>query len=441
MVFKGGVHPNYNKITAENPIEKAKLPIKVVLPISQHIGAPCEPLVKVGDNVKTGQKIAESSSFTSAPIHSSISGEVKSIENSPHTTTGKPVLTITIESDGKDEKVKMEKRKYDKLSKKELLEIIKEAGIVGMGGACFPTHVKLSPPEDKPIDTLIINGAECEPYLTTDHRVMIEKADELIEGIKIIQKILEPKNTIIGIEGNKSDAIKKLKEKSKGTGIKVFKLKTKYPQGGEKMLIYSINKRIVPECGLPMDIGCVVQNIGTAVAIYEAVALSKPLYERVITVTGKVNQPKNIMARIGTLMSELIEQAGDYAGDPVKLINGGPMMGQAMPTDELPVLKGTSGLTVFNKQDIDNTRKEIECIRCGACVHVCPMNLNPTLIARYAEKGRIDLAEKAHALSCIECGCCSYVCPSNIPLLHWIKYAKAEICNKGKTNNNNKTKK
>ena len=431
MVFKGGVHPNYNKITAESFIEKAEIPSKVILPLSQHIGAPCESLVKIGDMVKTGQKIAESSSNCSAPIHSSISGEVKSIEELQHTITGKPTLSIVIESDGKDEKVKMEKRKYKSLSKEKLLEIIKDSGIVGLGGAAFPTHVKLSPPKDKSIDTLIINGAECEPYLTTDHRLMLEKSDQLIEGIRIIEKILEPKQIIIGIESNKKDAIKVLKQKTANSNIQIATLKTKYPQGGEKMLIYSLTKRKVPDCGLPMDIGCIVQNVGTIIAIYEAVALSKPLYERVITITGSVNSPKNLLVRNGTLMSELIIQAGDYKGDPVKLINGGPMMGIAMPTDELPIIKGTSGLTILNKEDIQE-RNEVECIRCGACVKVCPMNLHPTLIARYAKKGRVDLAEETNALSCIECGCCAFVCPSKLPLVHWIKYAKAEICKKGK---------
>jgi electron transport complex protein RnfC len=350
MTFKGGIHPEYNKLTAEKRVEPAKLPEKIILPLSQHVGAPCDPIVNVGDHVKTGQKVAESQAFVSAPIHSSISGTVKAIENTVHPVTGKPVKSIIIESDNNDEKIDMEKREYENLPANELKNIIKEAGIVGLGGAAFPTHVKLSPPEDKPIDTLIINGAECEPYLTTDHRLMVEKASSLIAGIRIIRKILGVKKVYIGIEKNKPDAISLLKEKCEGQNIEVSSLHAKYPQGGEKTLIYAITKRKVPAGGLPMDIGCVVSNVGTAIAVYEAVALSKPLYERVITITGKVNEPKNLLVRNGTLINSLIEQAGNYKGDTKKLIMGGPMMGFALPTDELPVIKGTSGITVFNKR-------------------------------------------------------------------------------------------
>jgi electron transport complex protein RnfC len=287
--------------------------------------------------------------------------------------------------------------------------------------------VKLSPPANKIIDTLIINGAECEPYLTPDHRLMVEGADELIEGVRILKKILGVKQVIIGIEDNKKDAIEILSRKGAASNINIAVLHTKYPQGGEKPLIYAITGRKVPAGGLPMDIGVVVQNVGTAIAVYEAVALSKPLYERVITVTGKVNEPKNLLVRNGTLISELIMQAGGYKGEPKKLINGGPMMGVAMPTDELPVTKGTSGIVVFNQEDIDEKRKTLDCIRCAKCVEKCPMNLYPLLIAKYAEKEMIELAEKMYAMDCYECGCCAYVCPSHIPLVHWIRYAKAEI--------------
>jgi electron transport complex protein RnfC len=259
---------------------------------------------------------------------------------------------------------------------------------------------------------------------------MLEKADELIAGIRIIKKILGVKEVYLGIEDNKYDAIEKLSEKCNSQNIKVVELHTKYPQGGEKTLIYAITKREVPAGGLPMDIGAVVNNIGTCIAVYEAVAKSKPLYERVVTVTGRVKEPKNLLVRNGTLMMDLIEQAGGYDGEPVKLINGGPMMGFAMPSDDLPVIKGTSGLIVFNKEDVDSKRETIECIRCGKCVENCPMNLHPSLISKYAEKNRIDDAEKLYAMDCFECGCCAYNCPSHIPLVHFIRYAKSEIVKK-----------
>ncbi len=430
MTFKGGVHPDYDKLTEAKPIEPAPIPEKIILPLSQHIGAPCEPIVATGDSVKVGQKVADSSAFVSVPIHSSVSGTVKSIEQLPHPITGKKALSIVIESDGKDEKVDMKGREYENLSVDELKDIIREAGIVGLGGAAFPAHVKLSPPKDKHIDYLIINGAECEPFLTTDHRLMLERSDDLIAGIRIIRKILAVKNTIIGIEENKQDAINLLTQKCSGQNIAVMPLKVKYPQGAEKTLIYSTTKRKVPAGGLPMDIGCVVQNIGTCVAIYDAVAKQKPLYERVVTITGKVKEPKNLVVRNGTLVSDLIEAAGGYAGEPRKLIMGGPMMGFALPGDDLPVIKGTSGITVFDSGDIDESRSTIECIRCGKCVEVCPMKLHPILIAKYSEKERIDLAESVYAMDCFECGCCSFICPSHIPLVHWIRYGKSALMKK-----------
>ncbi len=427
MTFKGGIHPDYNKKTSAKPIEVAKLPEKIILPLQQHIGCEAAPIVKVGDLVKTGQLVAEAKVTCSANIHSSISGTVKAIEKLPHPTSGIPTQSIVIESDDKDTKIDMKELKesgYNKLPAKKLLELIQSAGIVGMGGACFPTHVKLSPPKDKPIDTLIINGAECEPYLTTDHRMMVEKTEQIIEGIKIIKKILNPKHIIIGIEKNKPDAIKEMEMAVLDTGIRVIPLAVKYPQGAEKMLIYSLTKRKVPAGGLPMDVGCVVQNIGTTFAIYEAVAKSKPLYERIITVTGKVTEPKNLLVRNGTSVEDLIKQVGGYYGTPKKILNGGPMMGIAMPNDSLPITKGTSGILVFNKDDIQEARMPIECIRCGKCVKDCPMDLCPSLIAKYSEKAKFKKAEEFFAMDCIECGCCSFNCPSHIPLLHWIRQAK-----------------
>jgi Na+-translocating ferredoxin:NAD+ oxidoreductase subunit C len=444
MVFKGGIHPNYNKITSNKVIETAKIPSKIILPLSQHIGAPAEPIIKVGDYIKAGQKIAESCGFMSVPIHSSISGNVKSIESLPHPITGKNVKSIIIESDSKDEKIDTPNRDYEKLPVDEIKQIIKEAGIVGLGGASFPTHVKLSPPKNVVIDTLIINGAECEPYLTTDHRLMVEKSDSIIEGIRIIRKVLDVKSVIIGIEDNKDDALRILQKKAESQNIKVVSLKTKYPQGAEKMLIYTLTKRKVPPGKLPMDVGCVVHNIATIIAVLEAVAISKSLYERVITVTGKVKNPKNLLVRNGTLVKDLIAECNGYEGVPRKIILGGPLMGFSLPNDNFPVIKGTSGIVVLNDDDFDKSRSVIECIRCGKCVENCPMNLHPVLIAKYAEKAMFEKVSESYsrrmfektaelyALDCFECGCCAYNCPSHIPLVHYIKTAKAEICNNNK---------
>ncbi len=435
--FFGGIHPIYNKLTKEKEIEISPIPKKVILPLQQHIGAPCEPLVKAGDKVKVGQKIAESKGFVSAPIHASISGEVLGIAKAPHPVLGE-FNAIIIESDGKtewDESIK-EREKAGELTKDELKRIIKEAGIVGLGGAAFPTHVKLSPPAEKPIDTIILNGAECEPYLTCDHALMLKETEKIIKGFQIIIKILEPKNCYIGIEGNKANAITLFEKKLKDTGlddkIKVVKVETIYPQGAEKNLNYSITKRKVPSSGgLPMDVGCVVQNVQTAKAIYDAVYEGKPLIERVVTITGAVQQPKNLLVKIGTPIKDLIEFCKGYDGSTGKIISGGPMMGIAQYTDEIPIIKGSSGILVQRKVDIFKG-EEKDCIRCSRCVDVCPMILMPTLIAQYAKKDDMEKANEFFALDCYECGCCSYVCPSKIPLLHWIKYAKSELMKKKK---------
>lgn len=433
--FIGGIHPIYNKITRKDKIEVAPLPKKIILPLQQHTGAPCEPLVKANDKVKVGQKIAESKVFVSAPIHASISGNVLGIAKAKHPVLGE-FNAIIIESDGKiewDESVK-KRENVEELSKDELKQIIKEAGIVGLGGAAFPTHVKLSPPPDKKIDTVILNGVECEPYLTCDHRIMIEQTEKIIKGFQIIVKILEPKQCYIGIEDNKENAIalfeEKLQEMELTNKIKVVKLKTIYPQGAEKNLIYSITKRKVPAGGLPMDVGCVVQNVQTANAIYDAVYECKPLIERVITITGAVKEPKNLLVKIGTPVKELIEFCGGYEGSIGKIISGGPMMGIAQYSDDVPIIKGSCGILV-QKEEITK-EEERDCIRCGRCVDKCPMSLMPTMIAQYAKKDNFEKAEEYFALDCYECGCCSYVCPSKIPLVHWIKYAKGELMKRKK---------
>jgi len=432
--FKGGIHPPYNKLTNKDSIEIAKLPIEVILPLRQHTGAPCEPLVKVRDHVKVGQKIADSEALVSAPIHASISGVVTDITDKLHPVLG-ICKAIVIESDGKVEWHSHHKSE-DYSNIEVLKKIIRNAGIVGLGGAAFPTHIKLSPPPGKKIDTLILNGAECEPYLTCDHRLMLEKTKEIINGLLIIKKVLDAKEVFIGIENNKLDAVNSFNEVivEKKIDIKVVSLPTKYPQGSEKQLIYALTGRKVPIGGLPLDVGVVVQNVQTAKAVYDAVVEHKPLIERVVTVTGAVKQPKNLLVKIGTPFKDLIEQCGGALGPIGKVINGGPMMGIAQSTDEVPIIKGTSGILVQLKDDVEklNSQKEENCIRCGRCLDACPMFLMPTMISKYSENNMMDKADEFHAVDCFECGACAYICPSKIPLLKWIKKAKTEIMSKRK---------
>ncbi len=434
--FIGGIYPRYDKITRKNNIEVAPLPKRVVLPLQQHTGAICEAIVNVGDSVKVGQKIAESKAFVSAPIHASISGKVIMIGKALHPVLGE-CNAVVIESDGKiewDESVKR-RDNIEKLTKDELKNIIKEAGIVGLGGAAFPTHVKLSPPAEKKIDTLVLNGAECEPYLTCDHRIMLEKTEQIIKGFQIIIRILEAENCYIGIEDNKENAIalfeEKLLDMKLKDKIKVVRLKTIYPQGAEKNLIHTITLREVPNAGgLPMDIGVVVQNVQTAKAIYDAVYEGKPLIERVITIAGAVKEPKNLLVKIGVPVKELVDYCKGYDGAIGKVISGGPMMGIAQYTDKIPIIKGSSGILVQKEEVIEE--EERDCIRCGRCVDKCPMSLMPTMIYQYSKKDDLDKCSEYFALDCYECGVCSYVCPSKIPLVHWIKYAKNELVKRKK---------
>lgn len=420
--FRGGVHPPYSKITAGKKIELAKPPPIAILPLRQHVGAPCEPLVKKGDEVKVGQKVGESSATISAPIHSSVSGVVKDISVHP-SPVGEEILSVVIESDGKDEWVEKVGMDPEKSSKKEILEKIRECGLVGLGGAAFPTHVKLSPPPGKKIDTVIINGAECEPFITADHRLMLEQGEKVVEGTKIIKRVLDAGKAIIAVEDNKADAIENLRGLC-GDGIEIVGLKTRYPQGDERHLIKALLGREVPAGGLPFDVGVVVQNVGTAKAVYEAVVNGTPLVERVVTVTGDVIDPKNLLVRIGTPFSQLIEECRGTLGDPGKVIFGGPMMGIAQAQD-VPVIKSTTCVLVLSADKLFE-EEEMPCVRCGRCVDACPMGLEPTFLASFAKRRDFGRCMEYSILSCDECGCCGYVCPSKIPLVQLIKYGKTE---------------
>lgn len=428
--FKGGVHPDDAKIkTRSKALITPAPPSMVVLPVRQHIGAPSKVIVEKGQAVKKGQMVAEPGGFVSVPVHASISGEVKAIEPrlSP---AGIKVQSVVIESDGKDEWYEgcNTEKSVSSMTPEEMREAVSTAGIVGLGGAAFPTHVKLSPPKDKSIDTVILNGVECEPYATCDHRLMLERPEDIVAGLKILMTILGCTSAYIGIEKNKPDAIKVMREKLKGVkGAKVSGLKVKYPQGGEKQLIYSLTKRKVPAGGLPMDVGCVVQNVGTALAVYEAIAYGIPLIQRAVTITGNgVKEPVNIMARLGVTFDQLIEIAGGYTDKIAKLIMGGPMMGISQYTDDVPVVKGTSCLLALEEDEAD-TGLEQPCISCGMCVDVCPMKLVPTTLAQFVEHERWDEVKEYRALDCIECGCCTYICPAKRRLVENIKFGKAKL--------------
>lgn len=429
--FKGGVHPPENKIQTENQaIEILKAPKMVFIPLLQHIGVPLTPCVKIGERVLKGKKIADSTAFLSVPVHATVSGIVKAIEVLPFPLMG-DVQTIVIENDGLDDlDTEVYSNKivnWKEASKEDLLAIIREKGIVGLGGAAFPTHIKLNPPADVKIDTLLMNGAECEPYLNSDNRIMIEEAQKVVEGIKIMQHILKVENAIIGIEDNKKEAIDIMQKACSGTKIKVAPLKTMYPQGGEKSLIKAILNKDVPSGKLPSALGVVVNNTTTAAAIYDAVVNGQPLLEKIVTVSGKaIKKPKNLKVSIGTPISIVLENCGYVESEAEKIVVGGPMMGMAQLTLEVPVIKGTSGLLALTKDEV-NYCKPKACIGCGKCVTVCPMSLEPIMYARLAEFEQWEDMSKYHLMDCIECGSCSYICPSNRPLTEAIKIGKAKL--------------
>lgn len=429
---KGGVHPPENKFSASAAIENLPLPKQVVIPISQHIGAPAAATVAKGDKVLVGQVIAKSSGFVSANIHSSVSGTVASLDAVLDSTGYKrPAITITVEGDEWLPEIDRspEIKKEIAFTAEEIIAKVSAAGVVGLGGATFPSHVKLSIPKGKKAEVLIINGVECEPYLTSDHRLMLEKAHELMVGIEILKKALGVERAVIGIENNKPDAISYLiKIASEYKGIEVQGLKVKYPQGGEKQLIKALINREVPSGGLPIDVGTVVHNVGTAIAVYDAVQKNKPLIERVVTITGK-SLPKtgNFLVRIGTPISLLIEAAGGLPTDTGKVVNGGPMMGKALNTIDAPVTKGTSGVIAFPDKEARRKPENPACIRCAKCVSVCPMGLEPFLLNRLSQRKIFDRLEAEKVLDCMECGSCSFVCPAKLPLLDYIRLGKGEV--------------
>lgn len=431
----GGIHPEENKLSHESATQPAPLPKQAIFPMSQHIGAPAKPIVKRGDKVKVGTMIAEAGGFVSAPIFSSVSGTVTKVDNAIDASGYmRPAVIVSVEGDEWEETIdrstKLEKLEdHPELTPEEIVERIKKAGVVGMGGACFPTFIKLCPPPGAKAECVIINGVECEPYITSDYRLMMEKADELIEGVKILMKGAKVERGYIGIEDNKPAAIKLLAEKLAGNDkIEVVPLAKKYPQGGEKQLVDAVIGRQVPAPpAIPVNVGAIVQNAGTAVAVYEAVMKNKPLFERYTTVTGKkIAKPSNFLVRMGTTFGELIDLCGGLPEGDNKILAGGPMMGKAVNSLDVPVGKGQNSITVLT--DSDAHRKPADpCIRCAKCVSACPMGLEPFLLATCSAKHMWDKVEAEDITSCIECGSCQFTCPSHRPILDNIRLGKQTV--------------
>jgi Na+-translocating ferredoxin:NAD+ oxidoreductase subunit C len=423
---KGGVHPNDKKVLSNGQaIERLPMPSELIVPLSQHLGAPASALKQKGDTVAMGEKIGQASSFISADIHSPVNGSIKEIRK---VTLANSVVTdaFVIIPDSESPLLDWTEKEYDSLSAVELLALVKDMGVVGTGGATFPTHVKLSVPKGKSVDALVINGVECEPYLTADHRLMLEHTRQILRGIMIVSRMTSPKRIIIGVERNKPDAIETLRQEIAHNGypIAVVPLKVKYPQGDEKQLLKATINREIPSGKLPLDVGAVVVNVGTVFAIYEAVALRKPLVERIVTVSGEaVSHPKNIKAPIGTKVADLLAFCGGCAQEPEKFISGGPMMGFAFFDDQVPITKGTSGILAL--LPVTKEKPTVSpCISCGRCVAVCPMGLQPTRLYRLIENRNYEGAMKMNLMDCKECGCCAYTCPAHLPLVHGMKIGK-----------------
>lgn len=430
--FFGGVHPRYEKdLASDRPIEAMPLPQRLVVHLSQSLGAAPRAIVKKGDAVRKGQVIAEPQGFVSVPLHAPTSGVVQGIETVPH-PVGADLPAIVIAPDGEDrwaDGLDLE-RSADGLGADAIRAAVREAGLAGMGGAAFPTHVKLSPPPDKPIDLLVLNGAECEPYLAADHRLMLERPAEIAAGASFFAAALGVKRVVVAIERNKPDAIRTMSAAAAERGYEVRGLGVVYPQGAERQLIFAVSGRRVPAGGLPMDVGVLVQNVGTCAAADDAIRRRRPLVERVVCVTGRgVANPRNVLARIGTPFADLVSFCGGLRDDAGKVVSGGPMMGVAQYSLDAAVTKGTSGVVVLTKGEVGQYRGD-PCIRCGRCLRACPMLLNPSVLSVYAERLRFDDAGEHHVLDCIECGCCAYVCPSRRPMVHHFRRAKAEIRNK-----------
>ena len=433
--FRGGVHPDDGKrLTQDKEISAYMTLGEAVYPLSQHIGAPARPVVKKGDRVVAGQKIAEAAGFVSANIHSAVSGTVKALEKREVPGTGKADC-IVIENDGLFEEIDYQAglRPWEELSRAELITVIREAGVVGMGGAGFPTDVKLSPKNEEDIDCIIVNGAECEPYLTSDYRRMLEEPEKLIGGLKIVLSLFPGAQGIIAIEDNKPQTVKLLREKAKDEPlIRVNKLKTKYPQGAERQLIYANTGRYVNSSMLPADAGCIVHNVDTVISIYEAVVLGRPMISRVVTVTGDcIANPCNFIVPLGTSYRELVEAAGGFAKDPAKVISGGPMMGKALYNLDVPVVKGTSAILALSK-DVVAEKSPTACIKCGRCVTVCPGKIQPWLLADLSEAHDEEAFLKNSGMECCECGCCSYVCPARRHLTQTIAGTRKQLLAKKK---------
>ena len=430
-MFPGGTHPhegvNGKAVNSGNAIRELPAPARVVIPLSQHIGAPCKPIVQKGDLVLAGQKIGEAGGFVSAPVHSSVSGKVVGIEP-VELANGSTVSAVVIENDFQNNWVELHPAEHpETLTAQELQTIVREAGIVGMGGATFPTQVKITPPKGKTIEKLVINGAECEPYLTADHRLMLEKPAEIIDGIHLMMLALDVKEAHVGVENNKMDAVEALRAAAKNVeGITIHDLPVRYPQGGEKQLIHAVTGRQVPSGKLPIEVHTIVTNVATAAAIADAVIDGKPLISRITTVTGKVVNPSNLRVRIGTVVADMIGECGGYSEEAAKIVMGGGMTGVCTASADIPIAKANGGIVVYNEKDAKSVDEE-PCIRCARCVQACPMGLDPYKLKHLCDAGNLEGAKANHVMDCILCGCCSYACPSRRWLTAAFKNTKDAI--------------